>query len=106
LQGSKRAEISERTFGYHTNRQLLQARQAHLRNNIYRAVDQEDYGEVTRAMMEAYNFQRLHPEMGMDISAGLKQRAQERAVAKLSGTGILAAPRMYPTLEKYQFTGQ
>jgi hypothetical protein len=101
LNSAKRAQISEDTFAWHTNRQLLQARQAVLRNNIYRAQDRGDYGEMKQAMLDAINFQMKHPEMGMDIRAGLKQRAQERAIAEMSGTGILANKRMYPAMQQF-----
>jgi hypothetical protein len=106
LQSGTRAEIGERTFAYHTNQQLLQHRQEVLRNNIYRAQDRGDYGEMADAMQEAFDFTLKHPQMGMNINAGMKQREQERAIANISGTGILAAPRQYPVLQHFQFSGQ
>ena len=105
--GGERANIAERAYAYHTNQELLQHRQSVIRNDMYRAIDHQDYGDLGRLFQENVAFQIKHPSMaGIDLTSGVKQRAMTRATADFSGTGILAPPRAYPQLQNFQFSGR
>jgi hypothetical protein len=103
LQGSERAEQAERTFAYNTNQSLLENRRAIIRNDLYRSLDRGDFENLGNQLSNLIDFSIKHPQMQTDLQGGLKQRAQMRAVASLSGTNVLAPARQYPTLQNYQF---
>jgi hypothetical protein len=82
---------------------LLERRQQVIRNELYRAVDHGEYDKVAGLMQDMIDFSIKHPQLRTDVAGGLKGRAQERAIAGATGTGVLTTPHMLPVLQNYQF---
>jgi hypothetical protein len=98
---SVKAEQSEVNFAFRQREGLLKQRQTVLTNQLYRAYERGE--DPTSALQAAQAFSQAHPEMAIDVAAGLNARARARATAEMSVSGIAAAPRYLPTLEKYSF---
>lgn len=101
-----KADQSERTFEFNTNTQLLLRRQQNLRNQAYRAIERGDYSDLGKILQQNVDFSVQHPQFHANIAEGLKDRARQRAIGEVSGTGVLTTAHQYPRLQQYFPQGQ
>lgn len=98
---AKKAEQSEANFAFKVRDAQLKDQQAKIARGIYRGVERGE--ELPEALERYREFAAKNPLYAGDPGAGLQQRAKNRAVGELSGTGIPAATRYLPELQRYQF---
>lgn len=97
------AEHREVDFQHKTRDMLLKRDKNLLSNALYRSFEKNGrLSPEERMQLQQWNMQ-VPPQYKIDLSGGLKRRAEERAVAKISGTTILESKRYLPELKRYQF---
>jgi hypothetical protein len=96
---SKKAEQSEATRSFQLTNAAMNKTKAQLGNRA--AIEIERTGNMTpetAAALEAHN--RNAPNYAIDLSSVLAKRAAARAVAQISGTGIMAPIRNLPQIQQ------
>lgn len=96
---SAKAEQSEVNFAFRQRDTLLKTRKNKLANAAYRAIENGE--DATAAIQDVMLFNEQNPAYSIDISAGLRLRAKQRATAEI--TDIPTLPRYLPTLDRYSY---
>ena len=98
---TERAKYSEHNFARQQREYLLSQEKRVLSN---RAMTRIERGEdVTQELQDVAMFSTRNPEHRIDLAAGLRRRAQERAMAETHASGLLALPRFASSLERYDY---
>jgi hypothetical protein len=98
-----KAEQAEASFDLKTRDMLLKRRAQAIRTNAYNALENGDYERLQGLFESLVHFNVTNPQYAINLQGGLRTRAEQRAVAEASGTGILTSKRLYPQLENYRF---
>lgn len=98
---SAKAEYSEANFAELQRKGILERYKDKLTNKIMVRIERGE--DVNAEMQEAMLFSAAHPEMAIDVGAGLQSRARARAVAAVNPAGIATLPRFLPTLDRYSY---
>lgn len=98
---SVKAEYSEANFAELQRRGQLERYKDKLTNKLMVGIERGQ--DVAAELQEAMLFSAKHPEMRIDVSAGLQARAKARAVAASNPAGIATLPRYLPTLDRYSY---
>lgn len=96
---SVRAEQSEVNFAFRQRDALLKQQKNRLANDAYKAI--EAGKDASAAMQAVMAFSEQNPQYRIDIAAGLRMRAQQRATAGVADIPTL--PRYLPTLDRYNY---
>jgi hypothetical protein len=98
-----KATQAEASFDLKSRDMVLKRRAQAIRTNAYNALENGDYERLQGLFTQLVHFNVTNPQYAISLQGGLRTRAEQRAVAESSGTGILTSKRLYPQLANYDF---
>lgn len=101
LTPTEKAKQAEHNFAMLQRNTLLAQRRDKLANMAMVALERGE--DVTQQLQDVALFSSANPEFRIDLAAGLRMRAKQRAVAEAFPATVMTLPRFASTLDRFDY---